>query len=174
MAYHNTISSRQCRKAKTHFAVYKQKCEAANVSINSRAIPDDEEGGTLKCGSRFFPFINLIMFLHPSSQTTLDASLVPKIPHYTKTGLLEHIIELIVSEDEVYTFFFLFSHAEYLCTSQAIRLVDRKPFRHLLLFMRPQTPEHDIPHRSKVTDEIVKRAEEAVALITSKLKVGTT
>jgi hypothetical protein len=40
--------------------------------------------------------------------------------------------------------------------------------------MRSQTPERDIPHRSKITSEIVKRAEETVALIALKLKVGTT
>ena len=171
LCHHNAISSRQCRKTKTHFAIYKQKCKAAKVSMNLRAIPDDEEGRTLKYGP---PFRLFHQPDDPPSQTTLDASLVPKIPQYTRTGLLEHIMELIVSEDEVFLFFLLFSHTEYLCTSQAIRLVDRKPFHRLLLFMCPQTPEHDIPHCSKVTDEIVKRAEEMVALIRLKLKVGTT
>ena len=48
----NTILSRQFRKAKTHFAVYKQKCEAAKVPMNSRAIPD-EESGSFRSGPSF-------------------------------------------------------------------------------------------------------------------------
>jgi hypothetical protein len=36
-----------------------------------------------------------------SSQRTLDVSLTPRIPQFTKAGLMEYIIELIVSEDDV-------------------------------------------------------------------------
>jgi len=36
-----------------------------------------------------------------SEQTTLDNVLTPKVPAFTKSGLLDHIIELVVSEDEV-------------------------------------------------------------------------
>jgi hypothetical protein len=111
LCHHNTISSRQCRKAKTHFAVYKQKCEAANLSMNSRAIPDEEIASSLMYVrfTLFVSFVNIMITLLPLSQTTLDPSLVPKITQYTKTGLLEHIMELIVSEDEVGIFFLDFS-----------------------------------------------------------------
>jgi hypothetical protein len=34
-------------------------------------------------------------------QATLDASLTPKIPAFTKAGLMDYIVELIVAEDEV-------------------------------------------------------------------------
>ena len=36
-----------------------------------------------------------------SSQWTLNVSLMPHIPQFTKAGLMEYIIELIVSEDDV-------------------------------------------------------------------------
>jgi hypothetical protein len=39
------------------------------------------------------------------SQKTLDASLTPKIPEFTKTSLMDYIVELIVSEDKVSVFF---------------------------------------------------------------------
>jgi hypothetical protein len=35
------------------------------------------------------------------AQQTLDKSLAPKIPEFTKSGLMDYIVELIVSEDEV-------------------------------------------------------------------------
>lgn len=34
-------------------------------------------------------------------QHTLHASLAPKVPEFTKSGLMDYIVELIVSEDEV-------------------------------------------------------------------------
>jgi hypothetical protein len=40
-------------------------------------------------------------------QQTLDASLMPKIPEFTKSGLMDYIVELIVSEDKVRDFFIL-------------------------------------------------------------------
>jgi len=36
-----------------------------------------------------------------SAQATLDGVLVPKVPAFTKSGLMDYIVELIVSEDEV-------------------------------------------------------------------------
>jgi hypothetical protein len=35
------------------------------------------------------------------TQQTLDGSLAPKVPEFTKSGLMDYIVELIVSEDEV-------------------------------------------------------------------------
>jgi hypothetical protein len=39
------------------------------------------------------------------TQTTLDTNLVSKPPMFTKDGLLEYIMELVVTEDEVCQFF---------------------------------------------------------------------
>jgi hypothetical protein len=44
--------------------------------------------------------LHLLTNLH-SRQQTLNASLVPHTPHFTKAGLMEYIIELIVSKDDV-------------------------------------------------------------------------
>jgi len=61
--------------------VYKERCEAAGIALHSRAIPPGQDLST--------------------TQSTLDRSLVPKAPAFTKEGLLEYIMELIVTEDEV-------------------------------------------------------------------------
>jgi hypothetical protein len=44
--------------------------------------------------------LHLLTNLH-SRQQTLDGSLVARMPQFTKAGLMEYIIELIVSEDDV-------------------------------------------------------------------------
>lgn len=35
------------------------------------------------------------------AQQTLDGSLAPKVPEFTRSGLMDYIVELIVSKDEV-------------------------------------------------------------------------
>jgi len=52
-------------------------------------------------------------------------------------------------------------------------LVDKGAFRRLLIFTRPSLLESDIPHRTKIHDEIILRAnaaEERVCSVLSKIK----
>lgn len=86
-------------------------------------------------------------------QQTLDRSLVPKPPQFTKAGLTDYIVELIVAEDE------------------AFQLVDKGPFRRLLQYLRPNLSDQDIPHRTKVREEILARARSAVQRVKEKLEV---
>jgi hypothetical protein len=44
---------------------------------------------------------------------------------------------------------------------KALQLVDRQPFRHLLKYLRPSLKESDIPHCTKIHEEIMKRANTA-------------
>jgi hypothetical protein len=87
------------------------------------------------------------------TQTTLDASLVSRPLAFTKDSLLEYIMELIVTEDE------------------AIQLIDKPAFRHLLQYARPSLTEKDIPHRTKLTDTIKARAISIVQTIKERLAV---
>ncbi|KAG2036562.1 hypothetical protein BDR03DRAFT_1011522 [Suillus americanus] len=66
------------------------------------------------------------------AQKMLDASFTPGIPEFTKTGLMDYIVELIVSEDK------------------AFQLVDKGPFRRLLQYLRPSLSDRDILHRTGV------------------------
>ncbi|KAG2029213.1 hypothetical protein BDR03DRAFT_1018731 [Suillus americanus] len=77
----STLRTHIVRHKKTHFQVYKQRCDAASITMHPRAIPPGEEHLT-------------------ATQTTLDANLVAKPPVFTKEGLLEYIMELVVTEDE--------------------------------------------------------------------------
>jgi hypothetical protein len=84
-------------------------------------------------------------------QQTLDASLAPKVPQFTKAGLMDYIVELIVSEDE------------------AFQLVDKGPFRRLLQYLRPSLSDNDIPHRTKTRQEILDRTSFAIERIKKAL-----
>ncbi|KAG1818653.1 uncharacterized protein BJ212DRAFT_1497582 [Suillus subaureus] len=104
-----------CNK-RTHFQVYKQWCEVGGIMMHPHAIPPGKDLAVM--------------------QMTLDASLVLRPPAFTKDGLLEYIMELIVTEDE------------------AIQLIDKPAFRCLLQYACPSLTNKDIPHRTKLTDTI--------------------
>ncbi|KAG1764857.1 hypothetical protein EV702DRAFT_1051228 [Suillus placidus] len=72
---------------RTHFQVYKARCDAAGITMHSHAIPPGKDLTTM--------------------QQTLDRNLVSKPAVFTKEGLLEYIMELIVTEDEVHFFYFV-------------------------------------------------------------------
>ncbi|KAI0026791.1 hypothetical protein K488DRAFT_91860 [Vararia minispora EC-137] len=65
---------------------------------------------------------------------------VKSVPNWSSRGLLEHITALVISED------------------QALSLIDKKTFRSLLKYQRPQTKESEIPHRTKLTEFVIEKA----------------
>jgi hypothetical protein len=83
----STLRTHIVRHKKSHFQVYKERCDAAGITMHSRAIPPGEDD------------------IMTQSQSTLDGKLVCKPPAFTKEGLLEYIMELIVTEDEVRCFY---------------------------------------------------------------------
>ncbi|KAG1868644.1 hypothetical protein F4604DRAFT_1682281 [Suillus subluteus] len=129
----STLRTHIVRHKKSHFQVYKERCEAAGITMHSRAIPPGEDD------------------IMTRSQTTLDGKLVCKPPAFTKEGLLEYIMELIVTEDD------------------AIQLIDKPAFRRLLQYARPTLTEQDIPHRTKLTETIKSRAMTVVENIKERL-----
>ncbi|KAG2034611.1 ribonuclease H-like domain-containing protein [Suillus americanus] len=67
---------------KNHFQLYKACCQAAGIVMHPCAIPADEDQAL-------------------SRQSTLDSILITKAPTFTKAGLLEYIMEFIVTKDEM-------------------------------------------------------------------------
>ncbi|KAF5371872.1 hypothetical protein D9615_009521 [Tricholomella constricta] len=67
-------------------------------------------------------------------------------------GMLDYMIELIVREDE------------------AFQSIDEGSFRQLLKFMRPSLQETDIPHCTKLHQEIVRRAYDIEQRVCNQLK----
>lgn len=91
-------------------------------------------------------------------QTTLDGSLTvqPRVPRFSTQGLVDYLVELIVSEDS------------------AFQLVDRPIFRQLLQYLRPVLLNRDIPHRTKIREEILERAKQAEVNVKASLQVCST
>ncbi|KAK7034322.1 HAT family dimerization domain-containing protein [Favolaschia claudopus] len=117
-----------------HFEVYKRLCEKNNVPVHPRATPKDTKD-TL------------------SAQSTLD-HFASKIPQFTSAGLLDHLVELMVTEDN------------------AFLLVDKAPFRRVLQYSRPSLKESDIPHRTKMRAEVLERASEAEDRLRARLSAS--
>ncbi|KAG2114291.1 uncharacterized protein F5147DRAFT_770272 [Suillus discolor] len=133
--FKGSISTRHThisRNPKCHFPVYKSRCEAQDIALNERAIPASVRNSS-------------------EHQKTLDGSLAPKIPQFTKAGLMDYIVELIVSKDE------------------AIQLIDKGPFHRLLQYLCPNLSDGAIPHHTKTCEEILERARLAVKTIKDKL-----
>jgi hypothetical protein len=96
----------------------------------------------------------------------------PCPPNFTQVGLLDFIVELVVSEDNVRTFSILEKSSvinnNYL---KAIQFIDKPAFRNLLLYARPSLQDSDIPHRTKFRKEILARAKAVEARVRDKLQV---
>ena len=103
-----------------------------------------------------------------STQHDLDG-FIKSVPKWSKEGLLEHIVDFVVSDDQV--------SDDYTCRllsngcCQPFRIVDKKQFRVLLKYQRPATKDSDIPHRIKLRDEIILKANEAIERLKAHFKV---
>jgi hypothetical protein len=72
----------------THKKLYLAGCEKERIEPNKRVmseVTEAEGGGKLK------------------EQRTLDDWTVAKVPQWSKAGLMEHIVELVVVDDQVST-----------------------------------------------------------------------
>jgi hypothetical protein len=65
--------------------IYKEHCAKLGISMNTRALPKDTNQSL-------------------SRQGTLDGAIVvqPHMPPFTTAGLIDYIIEVVVSKDEVH------------------------------------------------------------------------
>jgi hypothetical protein len=54
---------------------------------------------------------------------------------------------------------------------QAFQLVDKGPFRRFIQYCRPALSERNIPHRTKVREEIMKCAETVIERAKANLEV---
>jgi hypothetical protein len=97
----------------------------------------------------------MLMMTASQRQTTLDGSVVrqPRVAPFSTRGLIDHLVELIVSED----------HSFY--------LLDKPAFRQLLHYLRPTLSRKDIPHRTRIRQETLARAVEAESKVKETLQV---
>src|SRR6266705_4591843 len=91
-------------------------------------------------------------------QATLDGSFTrqPRVAPFSSQGLIDHLVELVVSEDE------------------AFHLLDKPAFRQLLHYLRPTLASRDIPHHTKIREEVLHRAVKAESNLKATLQVRST
>ena len=88
-------------------------------------------------------------------QTTLDGVVMsqPRAAPFSTRGLIDHIVELVVSEDD------------------AFYLLDKPTFRQLIHYLRPTLSPKEIPHCTKIREEILARAAQAKSKLKATLQV---
>ncbi|KAF8986513.1 hypothetical protein BDQ17DRAFT_1436257 [Cyathus striatus] len=99
--------------ARWHSKEYLELCEKLGITPHPHAMPKNVSEGSLEL-----------------TQSNLDLSITheSKPPVFTMAGLLDHIVELIV------------------CENEAFRLIDRGSFRQLIRYCHPSIAENNIPH----------------------------
>ena len=80
------------------------------------------------------------------------------IPEFTHTTFLQHLVSFIVADDQASPctiLLFLTNNSQ-----QSINVIECLEFRCLLLLLRQELREKDIPHRTKICSEIIKAWQE--------------
>ena len=88
-------------------------------------------------------------------QTTLDGSFTrqPCVAPFSSQGMVDHLVQLIVTEDE------------------AFYLLEKPAFRQLLLYLQPTLTDRDIPHCTKIREEVLTRSVQAKSNVKATLQV---
>src|ERR1700761_2000279 len=87
-----------------HVEVYRKRCRASGIEPVARALFRGRDNSSSDRYADVLSFVQLINTLLCSlTQTSLDGVVTrePKMPAFTKAGLFDYIIELIICEDEV-------------------------------------------------------------------------
>ncbi|KAH9023204.1 hypothetical protein EDB84DRAFT_1441037 [Lactarius hengduanensis] len=121
----STCRTHIIRQWNTHGESYLTGCQREDVEPNERVMSAVRE---VTPGTK------------SQEQGTLEGWSAVKVPQWTKDGLREHIVELVVVND------------------QAFSLVDCPVFRRLLTFQRPGTKDSDIPHRTSIAKAVHEKA----------------
>jgi hypothetical protein len=87
-------------------------------------------------------------------QTTLDSFTTQKAAALFSTqGLKDHLVQLIVTEDE------------------AFHLLNKPTFYQLIHYLRPTLPDKEIPHCTKICEEVLACVVEAKYTLKASLQV---
>jgi len=89
------------------------------------------------------------------SQSTLDGVVTsqPHVAPFSTRGLIDHLVELIISEDD------------------AFYLLNKPVFRQLVHYLHPNLAIKDIPHRTRMREEVLACAVQAKSKLKATLQV---
>ena len=95
-----------------------------------------------------------------------------KPEQFTREGLLRLMIKFVTSNDQVYLFLWFTPGHHSLTKSQSLNLVENPIFRELLIYVGGgKCTEEDIPHRTKLTAEIIEAWKEERRQFSNEMKV---
>lgn len=87
----------------------------------------------------------------------VSSASVPGREPFSSEALLKHIVNFVVADDQVSLFFiYLLIHCLTDWIFQSISVVECPEFRLLLLLLREDLKEEDIPRRDKICSAIIK------------------
>lgn len=91
----STLRSHIARSGGTHWVRYRDGCQALNIDINERAVPDEIKNSD-KDSSEPNESNDI--------QATLDGHFTKQLqaPEWTKDGLLEYIVKFVATTDQVF------------------------------------------------------------------------
>jgi len=100
----------------------------------------------------------MLMITSSQHQMTLDGSIThqPRVPPFSSQGLIDHLVELIVSKDEAFYF------------------VDKPAFCRLLYYLHPSLKDKEIPHCTKIREEVMTCATQGEYNVKEALQVCST
>ena len=94
------------------------------------------------------------------------------MPPFSMDGLVDYLVELVVYEDKVNlpdsrSIWTLLTNI-----IKAFQLVDKGPFHHILMYLRPSLSDKDIPHRQTLHNRIINKANLSKAWLKKVLEVS--
>ena len=77
-------------------------------------------------------------------------------PAFSRQAFLTHLINFIVADDQVCYDIFKAHHTDVYLVAQSINVIKCHEFRDLLLLLRDDLKDKDIPHCTKLREAIIK------------------
>jgi hypothetical protein len=92
------------------------------------------------------------------------------IPSFTLQELHNHLIAFIIVDDQVLPFKSNITHS--LAMDQSLNIIECKEFHKLLLLLRQDLKDSDIPHRTKIRENIITAWQTYFAMLKDELAVS--
>lgn len=94
---------------------------------------------------------------------------IESVPQWSKDGLLDHIVEFVIEDDQVCFFCFNFNILSFLM--QAFNIVEKTLFCALLKYQKPSMKDSNIPHQTKLREEVIHKTEVVMHKLMEHFKV---
>jgi len=94
-------------------------------------------------------------------------------PPFSQSQLLKALVNFIVADDQVWSMPHQYIAINHI-TLQSMNIVECREFRNLLLLLREDLQDKDIPHRTKIRESIITAWKLWFLGLKSELAVSTT